>query len=95
MAFKNWAPGAWAEGAWAEYAWAPPIQVVLPTGVSSAGSWTAFPSGTIAANVIDSSDTTGAISSTGTSTDTLDLSFPAINAATGNVTFYIRHRKAP
>jgi hypothetical protein len=72
------------------------LQTHRPSGVLSAGAWTEFPSGTIEDNLADSSDTTGARSSVGAASDTLDVEFPSITTpGAGDVTFYFRLRKTP
>jgi hypothetical protein len=65
-----------------------------PSGTASAGSWTAQPSGTLHGVTSDESDSTAARSSSGASSDTLDLSFPAMGTPdAGTVTFYVRHQR--
>jgi hypothetical protein len=67
---------------------------IRPSGVASAGSWTAQPSGTLYGVTSDESDSTAARSSSGASSDTLDLSFPAMGTPdAGTVTFYVRHQR--
>jgi hypothetical protein len=70
------------------------LDTFRPSGTSSAGSWTATPSGTLHGVTSDESDSTAARSSSGASSDTLDLSFPAMGTPdAGTVTFYVRHKR--
>ena len=68
----------------------------VPTSDLSTGAWTPSTGTDLYAMLDDAADGTYIRSSTGASSDTCEVAFPAMNApGAGTVTIYVRHRATP